>query len=132
MPQLVVLGAKIQCSMAIPPAPVGSLIVLPTNKVAGAQVPAANIMDNKPFANIPPFPLCQAKANPTVIAATAAALGTPTPAACIPVFPAPWTPGATKATVGGMPALHSGCTLMCAYGGTVSIGYAGQATIDVT
>ena len=132
MPPLVVLGAKIQCTMAIPPAPVGTLTVLPTNKVAGLEVPAANIMDNKVGANIAPFPLCQAKANPTVIAATAAALGTPTPAACVPIFPAPWTPGATKATVGGLPALHAGCTLMCAYGGTVSIAYAGQAKIDVT
>jgi len=132
MPPLVVLGAKIQCSMAIPPAPVGSLIVLPVNMVAGGSVPAANIMDNKPFANIPPFPLCQAPANPTVIAATSAALGVPTPSACVPVFPGPWTPGASKALVGGMPALHAGCTLMCAYGGTVSVGYAGQATIDVT
>ncbi len=132
MPQLVVLGAKIQCSMAIPPAPVGSLVVLPTNKVAGLEVPAANIMDNKPFANIPPFPLCNSIANPTVAAATSAAMGVLTPSACVPVFPGPWTPGATKATVGGMPALHSGCTLMCAYGGVVSVGYAGQAKIDVT
>lgn len=132
MPQLVVLGAKIGCSMALPPAPVGSLTVLPTNKVMGSNVPAATIMDNVLGANIAPFPMCQAKANPTVIAATAAAMGTPTPAACIPTFPGPWTPGATKVMVGNKPALHSGCTLSCAYGGTVSIAYAGQAMIEVT
>lgn len=130
MPPLVVLGAKIQCTMAIPPAPVGTLTVLPVNKVAGCEVPAANIMDNKPMANIAPFPLCHAPANPTVIAATSAALGVPTPAACVPTFPGPWTPGATKTMIGGQPALHAGCTLACAFGGTVSIAYAGQAKIE--
>lgn len=132
MPPLVVLGAKIACTMAIPPAPVGTLTVLPKNKTMGANVPAANIMDNVVGANIAPFPLCHAPANPTVIAATAAALGTPTPAACVPVFPGPWAPGATKATIGGLPALHVGCTLACAYGGTVTIADPGQYVIQVT
>lgn len=132
MPPLVVLGAKIGCSMAVPPAPVGTLIPTGTALVNGSKVPAANIMDNKFGANIAPFPLCQAKANPTVIAATAAAMGTPTPAACVAVFPGPWTPGASKTMVGKQPALHAGCTLTCAYGGTVSISYAGQATIQVS
>lgn len=132
MPPLVVMGAKIGCSMAVPPTPSGSLVVLPMNKVMGCNQPAANIMDNVPIKNIAPFPLCQAKANPTVIAATAAAAGTPTPAACVPVFPAPWSPGASQTMIGGQPALHAGCTLNCAYGGTVTISYAGQATIQVS
>jgi hypothetical protein len=108
------------------------LTVLTVNKVMGSSVPAATIMDNVTGANIAPFPMCQAKLNPTVIAATAAALGTPTPAACVPVFPAPWSPGASKVMVANKPALHSGCTLNCAYGGTVTIADAGQATIEVT
>ncbi|NUQ52925.1 MAG: DUF4280 domain-containing protein [Phycisphaerales bacterium] len=132
MPPLVVMGAKIGCSMAVPPAPSGSLIVPPMNKVMGCNQPAANIMDNVVGKNIAPFPLCQAKANPTVIAATAAALGTPTPAACVPLFPAPWSPGASQTMIANQPALHAGCTLNCAYGGTVTIAYAGQATIQVS
>ncbi len=104
MPPLVVMGAKIGCSMAVPPAPSGSLIVPPMNKVMGCNQPAANIMDNVVGKNIAPFPLCQAKANPTVIAATAAALGTPTPAACVPLFPAPWSPGASQTMIANQPA----------------------------
>jgi hypothetical protein len=124
--------AKIQCSMAVPPMHPAGLTVTPDKMTTGANQPAANIMDNVVGKNIAPFVMCQAKANPTVIAATAAAMGTPTPAACVPVFPGPWTPGASKTKIKNMPALHSGCTLTCAYGGTVSITMAGQTTITVS
>ena len=47
----VVMGAMLQCSFGLAPS---SLVVLPQNNVM-AMVPAANILDNKPIANIPPF-----------------------------------------------------------------------------
>jgi hypothetical protein len=69
------MGASMMCSFGAAPS---TLVVLPTNKVL-ATTPAANIMDNKPIVNIPPFGVCMSLANPTVAAATAAALGVLTP-----------------------------------------------------
>jgi hypothetical protein len=66
-------------------------VVLPKNKVLCEGPPAANIMDHVPMLNILPFGVCSSPANPTVVAATAAALGVLTPMPCIP---APWAPGA--------------------------------------
>lgn len=131
MPKLVVTSATIGCSMAVPPSPTNTFSATGSAAANGESMPAGTIMDNVPGSNIPPFPLCQAKTNPTVIAATAAAAGTPTPAACVPVFPAPWSPGSSSVTIGSIPALHDGCTLNCTYGGTVSIGFPGQTSVEV-
>jgi hypothetical protein len=131
MAQLVVSGATLQCSMAVPPPGPAPFSVLPDKMVTAGGMPAANIMDNKPFVNIPPFALCQAKANPTVIAATAAAMGTPTPAACLPVIPAPWTPGSSTVQIKSLPALNSTSSCMCAYGGQIKVILAGQMTVTV-
>ena len=55
------------CSFGAAPS---ALSVLPANKtMIGA--PAANIMDNKPMVNIPPFGVCISLANPMVASATA-------------------------------------------------------------
>lgn len=118
----VVMGAVLQCSFGVAPS---SLVVLPTNKVM-SMTPAANIMDNKPLLNIPPFGMCQSLANPTVAAATAAALGVLTPMPCIPATAAPWVPGCPKVLVGNMPALESNSKLMCSYGGVIQIVSPGQ------
>ncbi len=72
----VAMGAMMTCSFGVAP---GSLIVLPMSLVMAGGVPAATIMDSKPIVNIPPFGMCNSMANPTVIAATAAALGVLTP-----------------------------------------------------
>jgi hypothetical protein len=93
--------------------------------------PAANIMDNKPMVNIPPFGMCMSLANPTVAAATAAALGVLTPMPCVPVIPAPWAPGSAKVMLGNMPALNNTSTCNCAYGGVIQITVAGQMTTMV-
>lgn len=122
----VVMGAMLQCSFGVAPS---SLVVLPQNKVM-SMVPAANILDNKPIANIPPFGMCTSPANPMVIAATAAALGVPTPMPCIPVTAAPWAPGSTKVTIGKMPALDSTCKLMCNWGGVIQIVSPGQVKVN--
>jgi hypothetical protein len=92
---------------------------------AGGQ-PIATIMDYTPMANIPSFGMCTTQSNPAVAAATAAALGTPTPAPCAPVIAAPWAPGSSTLMVGNKPALTSSSSCMCLWGGKISITKAGQ------
>src|SRR5918998_806364 len=106
----VCMGATLQCSFGVAPS---TLVVLPQNRVL-TQTPAANIMDNKPLVNILPFGMCQSLANPTVAAATAAALGVLTPMPCVPVTPAPWVVGSPTVLIGKMPALNHTSKLMCA------------------
>jgi hypothetical protein len=120
-------GAMMLCSFGMAPS---SLVVLPLNRVL-MQTPAANIMDNKPFMNIIPFGMCTSLANPTVAAATAAALGVLTPMPCIPVIPGPWVVGAPTVLIGNMPALNNNSKLMCAYGGVIQILNPGQFTVMV-
>lgn len=81
--------------------------------------------------NVLPFGMCQSLANPTVAAATAAALGVLTPMPCIPVTTAPWTPGSPTVLIDGMPALNNTSKLMCVWGGVIQIIDAGQVTIQV-
>lgn len=128
MPFHVCDGALLMCTMGIGPSTLG---VLPINMVNTSNKPAANIMDHKPFINIKPFPLCNAKLNPTVIAATAAALGTPTPSACVPNTPAPWTPGSPTVTLKFFPALNKSSQLMCMWGGSISISFEGEVTEQI-
>lgn len=122
----VVMGAMLQCSFGAAPS---SLVVLPANKVM-ATTPAANIMDNKPIVNVPPFGMCSSLANPTVAAATAAALGVLTPMPCVPVTAAPWAPGSPKVTVGKMPAVDQTCKLMCNWGGVIQVVSPGQVKVN--
>lgn len=117
MPQLVSMGAALQCSFGAAPS---SLIVLvPT--VTGEGPPAANIMDHVPVANIPPFGMCSSMANPTVASATAAAQGVLTPMPCVPVIPAPWAPGVPTVMIRNMPALDQPSKCMCSWAGVISI-----------
>lgn len=127
MGQQVCMGAMLQCSFGVAPS---TLVVLPANRTL-TGTPAANIMDNKPMVNIPPFGMCQSLANPTVAAATAAALGALTPMPCVPVTPAPWVVGAPTVLIGNMPALNNTSKLMCAYGGVIQITSPGQTTTMV-
>jgi hypothetical protein len=122
------MGAKTKCSMGLAPS---TLIVLPVNKVLTSNVPAANIMDNKPIVNIVPFGMCKSPANPAVAAATAAALGTLTPMPCVPVIPAPWVVGAPTVLLANQPSLNNTSKLMCAYLGVIEITDAGQATEQI-
>lgn len=122
----VVMGAMLQCSFGVAPS---SLMVLPTNKVLGGATPAANIMDNVPMMNILPFGMCSSLANPTVAAATAAALGVLTPMPCVPVTAAPWVPGVPTVLVGTMPAVDSNCKLMCSWGGVIQVISPGQFVV---
>jgi hypothetical protein len=117
MPQNAVTGALMMCSFGLAPS---TLNVLPLARVQIEGRPAASIMDCIPMTNIPPFGMCSSLANPTVAAATSAALGVLTPMPCLPVT-TPWKPGAIRTMVGGKPALDAGSTCQCAWGGVIQM-----------
>lgn len=120
-------GAMLQCPFGAAPS---TLNVLPTSMVQ-STMPVATINDNVPMVNIMPFGMCSSMANPTVASATAAAMGALTPMPCIPVIPAPWVPGSPTVLVGGKPALNNSSTLMCAYGGSITIKNPACTTVQV-
>jgi hypothetical protein len=127
MGMMVCMGAMMQCSFGASPS---SLIVPPANQVLTGP-PAATIMDNIPIANVPPFGMCSSPSNPTVAAATAAALGVLTPMPCVPVLPAPWVVGSPTVMIGNFPALNDSAKLMCAWGGVIQINSPGEFTVNV-
>lgn len=117
MPKQVCMGATIRCSFGVAPS---TLIVLPENRVMINGMPAATIIDNKPLVNILPFGLCSSIANPTVAAATTAALGVLTPMPCMPATVTPWAPGSPTVMLANMPALNNSCSLNCMWGGNIT------------
>jgi hypothetical protein len=119
----VVSSAMMMCSFGLAPS---TLNVLPINRVMVEGRPAANIMDHQPILNIAPFGMCTSLANPTVAAATSAALGVLTPMPCIPVTAAPWVPGAVTTLVANQPALTQSSQCMCNWGGVIAIQMAGS------
>lgn len=121
-------GATLMCTFGAAPS---VLTVLPVNRTMTSNMAAASIMDNVPMVNIMPFGVCMSPSNPTVAAATAAAMGVLTPMPCIPVTVSPWTPGSPTVLVGNQPALNNTSTLMCAWGGVISITSPGQATEQI-
>ena len=124
----VCMGAMMQCSMGMAPS---SLVVLPKNLVFTDQVPDANIMDHIPMVNIMPFGMCTSPANPTVAAATTAALGVLTPMPCIPNTPAPWGTGAPTVLLGNFPTLDNVSKLMCTWAGVIQFTTPGEFTVTV-
>lgn len=126
MTQKVCMGAMLKCSFGAAPSP---LTVIPQDR-AMTGLPAATIMDNKPFVNIVPFGLCRSVANPAVAAAIAASLGAVTTAPCIPVTPAPWVPGAPTVLISNKPALTQTSKCMCSWGGVIEISQPGQTTVN--
>jgi uncharacterized Zn-binding protein involved in type VI secretion len=121
VPPNVAMGAMLQCSFGLAPS---SLLPLPTSRVIIEGKPAATITDFAPMVNVPPFAMCTTLSNPTVAAATIAALGVLTPMPCVPVT-TPWKPGATTTIIGGKPALTAGSTCNCAWGGIIEIVFPG-------
>src|SRR5215831_14604007 len=128
MPQQVVHGATLMCSFGTAPS---TFVVLPQNQVIDEKVPDANIMDHVPIVNIMPFGMCTSLANPTVAAATAAALGVLTPMPCIPNTPAPWVPGAPTVLLGNNPTLDDTSKLNCVWAGVITFVSAGETTVMV-
>ncbi|MGI5979101.1 MAG: DUF4280 domain-containing protein [Oscillospiraceae bacterium] len=123
MSQSVVTGAVAMCTCGLSP---GTLIG--TSKVFMGGAPCLTIRDAAPLQNIGSFGMCTTQSNPAVAAATAAALGVPTPAPCVPAPAGIWQ-CAGAPMVGGAPALTSEGTITCAYGGSISIRDPGQRKV---
>ena len=121
-------GGIMICPFGMAPS---TLNILPDKMILSANKPMANIMDNKPIVNIPPFGICSSLANPTVAAATAAAWGVLTPMPCIPNTPAPWTPGNPMVLVKNMPSVNNSSKLTCLWAGVISVTFPGQVTVMV-
>jgi hypothetical protein len=128
MAQIVCSGATLNCSFGMAPS---QLSVIPANRVNAGGMPAATILDNAPMLNIFPFGMCTSQANPQVAAATAAAGGVLTPMPCIPVIPAPWSPGSPTVLIASNPALNNSCQANCTWGGILTISMAGQSTVNI-
>ena len=90
------MSASLLCSFGMAPS---TLNVIPTSRVLIEGKPAATIADMAPIVNMPPFGMCMSLTNPTVAAATAAALGVLTPMPCVPAPLGPWKPGAATPTI---------------------------------
>ena len=120
----VVSTALCTCSFGVAPMP---LTVSSQQTVMMGSLPAATIMDNV----CTTFGMCSSLANPTVASATAAALGALTPMPCVPVVPAPWSPGCPTVMVCGKPLLNNTSKLMCAYGGVIQVTTTPAMTIQV-
>jgi hypothetical protein len=110
--------AQIMCTFGVAPS---TLNVLPINRVLVEGLPAANIQDHIPLVNILPFGMCTAVSNPTVAAATTAALGVLTPMPCVPVTSTPWIPTSPTKLIGGQPALTADSQCLCVWGGVITI-----------
>ena len=118
------------CSFGVAPS---SLTVIPQGApVQAGGAMAATIQDNKPMANVAPFAMCTTPSNPQVAAATSAAMGVLTPQPCIPMTTAPWMPGSPTVLINGQPALTNSCTLMCQWGGVITISSPGSAMTVMT
>jgi len=121
----VVKGASCSCSEGT-----GSCSLVVTSNVNTASSNSiATVNDFAPIVNLESFVMCSAKVNPLVIAATAAALGTPTPAPCTPMTASPWEGASELVTSGGNAVLLPSSTLSCSYGGDITIDSPGQTKV---
>lgn len=127
MPQQVCTSAMMSCTFGAAP----SVFNATPRPVLTSHLVAGVITDNIPIVNVPPFGMCTSLSNPTVAAATAAALGVLTPMPCLPVLPAPWAPGVPNVLIGNIPVLDNTCKLACAWGGVIAITFAGQVTHQI-
>jgi len=128
MSQHVCMGAPLKCSYGNMPSP---LMVIPRTLETSGGPPGASILDSMPFANILPFGMCVSLQNPLVELLTGLAMGTLTPAPCLPLTVAPWVPGSPTVLLGGVPALNKESKLLCAWGGMISIVEPGEFTVGV-
>lgn len=119
MPQPLVTGTMLQCSMGLAP----SVFVadpLPGAPMVLGALAAGTIAQILPT-NVPPFGMCQSMTNPAVASATAAAQGVLTPMPCTPLIAAPWMPPSTTTTSNMLPLATVASKCMCSLGGVVSV-----------
>ncbi len=128
MAKIVVHGASLTCSCGTAPS---SLTVLPIVASEADTRPTATVNDFAPMLNIAPFGMCTTQLNPQVAAATAAAMGTPTPQPCIPVTTAPWSPGSSVVTINDLKALTSDSRCNCQWAGSISVTDAGSGLVEL-
>ncbi|KYG02796.1 hypothetical protein BE21_54325 [Sorangium cellulosum] len=126
MVQLIVHGAKLKCSEGTSPS---TLTVVPSVGVGAGEQLLATVMDHQPMVNVAPFGMCRTQANPQVAAATAAAQGVLTPQPCVPVIPAPWSPGTSAVTIQQRNALTANSKCTCAWTGSIEITDAGTEVV---
>lgn len=119
-------GATLACTFGSAPS---TLAVLPKALVDGAAQPVANINDHIPLAEVMSFGMCRTLNNPAVASATSAHDGHLTPQPCVPVLPAPWTPGNPMVLVGGAPIVTQTSTCTCMWSGVISVTRPGQSTV---
>ncbi|MBQ9571273.1 MAG: DUF4280 domain-containing protein, partial [Prevotella sp.] len=119
----VVTGAIMTCTFGMAPS---SFMASPVRTEMLSNVPKGNIMDFAPMVNIMPFGMCNTLSNPTVAAATSAAMGVLTPMPCIPAITSPWIPGNPQVLVQGQPALMRSNCNVCMWGGQISFTTDGQ------
>jgi hypothetical protein len=93
---------------------------LPGAPMILGAMPAATIIQVLPT-NILPFGMCKSPANPTVAAATAAALGVLTPMPCLPTPAGPWAPPSTVTRINMLPMATVASKCICAFGGLISV-----------
>jgi hypothetical protein len=114
------------CACAFGTAPCPLFVSSQQNVLISGQL-AATVMDNKPVT----FAMCNNPANPTVAAATAAALGVLTPMPCVPAIITPWLPGSVSVMVNNKPLLNNASKLMCNWGGAIQITTTPALTVTV-
>lgn len=122
-----VTGASIVCTMGLAP---GVLNATSQSALIIEGKPVAVIRDTAPMINVGACGMCTSMANPAVSAATAAALGVLTPQPCIPAPAGMWLGGGTL-IAGGLPCLTMESTLVCTYGGSITIKSAGQTKMKI-
>ena len=123
----VIQTATCTCSFGAAPA---VLTVTSQQTVSSCKMPAATIQDGAALSNVPTFGMCSNPANPTVAAATAAAMGALTPMPCVPATVA-WAPGCPTVTVCKRPLLNSTSKLTCSYGGVIQVTVTPAMTVKV-
>jgi hypothetical protein len=120
-------NAILRCSFGLIPMKV--VLFIPRSRVMACKVPMGDITHQIPMASIPSFGMCRSMTNPMVIALTAAAMGVPTPAPCIPMTVAPWIVGNPKVLSSFLPSLKKDHKIFCAYGGCISAVIPGGMTV---
>lgn len=130
MGMMVVAGACCQCSFGTIPC---TLQVTSQLSCMAEGRPTATVQDGKPGVNLSGFGMCTSLANPTVAAATAAALGVLTPQPCNMVPAGTWITSAPKVLAGGIPCLSSDAVLICGLGaGSIRVVTPGQNRVVVS